>query len=618
MKSTSLRKTLAVTCAALQLGALRVYGQQALPQPPTLPQPQAPLRPQSSTWPSLARPYGPPSVPPIRMANSSRLDGLIHAGILYLTVQDALALAMENNLDLEIQRYEPVLADWNLQRQQGGGPLRGATANASQIGQVASGQGVLGSEASAGILAPTGGGGGGGGGGNSVVQQVGTTAPNYDPTVSNSTTFSHVTLPQYNQTVSEVPALVDDTRSYQTTIQQGLQTGGLVQVYQREDYLNENSPGDYINPSMAPSVSVLGVQPLLQGFGIRVNTYYIRVAKNNIRAAQESFRSQMLDLAAKVLNLYWSLVSASEAVQAAQQSLEIAQKFDDDTRQRVRLGVLAGYQTARADAELARQRQTLALAQMQEQQSEQPLKDAISRGEEPLLEQARIVTMDQIEVPATDDLPPLRELVAKALAGRPDLIVAGITDDNSAITSVGTANNLLPSGFVYGRVTNGGDAGSLSSAFGEVVRNDYPNQYAGAYLSIPLKNRSAQSDYGIDQLQLQQSALRSQRTRNEIVSGISNQVVALKQARAGYEAAVSARELQEQLLQAEQDKFNFGSSSIDNLVLAQRALVAAQSAEVAARGSYAHARVSLDQSLGTTLEVNHLTLEEGESGQVNR
>ena len=97
-------------------------------------------------------------------------------------MQDALALAVENNLDLEMQRYEPVLADWNLQRQQGGGPLRGATANSVQIGQVASGQGVLGSEASAGMLAPTGGGGGGGGGGNNVVQQVGTTAPNYDPT----------------------------------------------------------------------------------------------------------------------------------------------------------------------------------------------------------------------------------------------------------------------------------------------------------------------------------------------------------------------------------------------------------------------------------------------------
>jgi outer membrane protein len=151
-----------------------------------------------------------------------------------------------------------------------------------------------------------------------------------------------------------------------------------------------------------------------------------------------------------------------------------------------------------------------------------------------------------------------------------------------------------------------------------VVRRDYPTQYAGVYMAAPLNNRSAQSDYGIDQLQLQQTALSSQRKRNQITAGISNQMVALKQARAGYEAAVSARELQEQLLQAEQDKFNFGSSSIDNIVLAQRALVAAQSAEVGARGAYAHARVGLDQMLGQTLVINRLTLEEGESGRIAR
>jgi outer membrane protein len=599
-----LKKAFAIMCVALQFGALRMYAQEPL------------LEPQPSTWPSLARPYGAPSVPPIRLANSSRLHDLIRAGILYLTVQDALALAIENNLDLEIQRYEPVLAKWGLQRQQGGGPLRGASANASQVGAVVSGQGVLGSEQSAGVNTPTSGGGGGGGGGNASVQQIGTTAPNYDPTVSNSTTFSHVTRPQYNQTVSEVPALVDDTRTYQTQIQQGLQTGGLVQLSQTEGYLNENSPGDSFNPQMGPSISGLVVQPLLQGFGIGVNTYYIHVAKNNIRAAQESFRSQMLDLAANVLNLYWNVASAAEAVKAAQQALDIAQKFDDDTRQRVRIGALAGYQVPRADEELARQQQVLALARMQEEQSEQPLKDAISRGEDPELEAARIVTTDRIEVPASDDLPPLRELVAKAMTGRPDLAVAAINDENTAITSVGTTNNLLPNGGVYSRITNTGDAPGLGTAFGQVLRRDFANEYIGAYFSIPLNNRSAQSDYAIDQLQLQQTALGSQRKRNDIVAGISNQAVALKQARAGYEAAVSARELQEQLLKGEQDKFSFGSSSVDSLVLAQRALVAAQSAEVSARGSYAHARVNLDQMLGVTLEVNHLTLEEGESGHI--
>jgi outer membrane protein len=609
MKKAKFQKAAAIACVLLQCGGMRLWAQDQLlgPRP----------GPDASRGPAIVRPYTAPVVPPVRLANSSRLHDLIRAGQLYLTVQDALALAVENNLDLEVQRYEPLQVDWTLERLRGGGALRGASGNSVQVGAVASGQGVIGSEQSAGQASGTGGG-GGGGGGNNQIQQIGLQVASFDPVLTNATTFSHTTTPQPIETVSGVASLVDNTRVYTTQISQGLVTGGQISMSQTENYLNENSPGDSINPSMYPKVEVQGYQRFFQGAGLTANTYLIREGKNNVRAAQESFRSQLLDLAASVLNMYWSLVSATESVRSAEQSLDIAQKFDDDTRERVRLGAVAGYQIPRADAQLASQRQALALAQMLEQQSEQPLKDAISRVEDPLLEAARIVPLDRIEIPAMDDLPPLRELVAKAMTGRPDLAVARINDENAAIRSVGTTNPLLPTGVAFAGTWNSGAAGGLGTGFGLVVRRDYPSQYAGVYMAAPLGNRSAQSDYGIDQLQLQKSALSSQRNRNQIATDISNQVVALRQARAGYEAAVSARELQEQLLQAEQDKFSFGSSSIDNIVLAQRALVAAQSAEVAARAAYAHARVSLDQMLGQTLEVNRLTLEDGESGRIAR
>ncbi len=594
----------ALLCVLLQFWAFILYAQEPA------------LGPQPSSLPRIVRPYFGSAVPPIRLANSSRLHDLIRAGNLYLTVQDAIALAIENNLDLEIERYNPLLADWDLVRQYGGGPLRGAGGNSAQVGQVASGQGVNGSLASAGLLIGSGSGGSGGGSGGGVIQQVGATAPNYDPTVTNATTFSHVTSPQPNQVVSQVSALVQDTRSYTTQIQQGLVTGGVVRVQQLENYLNENAPSDAFNPSVAPRMVLSGSQPLLQGMGTKVNTYYIRVAQNRVGGAREAFRAQLLNLVASVLNMYWDVVSANESVKAAQQSLDIAQKFDDDTRQRVRLGTLAGYQVPRADAQLAKARQALEVAQMQLQQSEQPLKEAISRGEDPLLEQARIVTADRIEVPATDDLRPVRELVASALAKRPDVAVAKVNSDDAAISSVGTTNNLLPYAVVYGSASNQGAATGLATAFGQVVRRDFPSQYGGVYFSIPLNNRFAQSENGIDQLQLQQTQLSMQRDRNEISTQISNQVVALKRARAGYQAASSAREFQEQLLQAEQDKFSFGSSSIDNIVRAQNGLVAAQSAEVGARSAYVHTRVAMDQTLGETLEINHVTLAEGESGHV--
>ncbi len=605
MKAQS-QKAFAVACVSVQFCSMSLHAQDQF------------LGPETSRGPAIVRTYTAPVVPPVRLMSSPRLHQLIRSGVLYLTVQDALALAVENNLALEVQRYGPVLADWALQRQKGGGPLRGVGGNSAQVGAVASGQGVIGSQASAGLLTATSGSGGGGGGQNSTIQQVGAVAPNYDPTLTNSTTFSHVTIPQYNTTVSQTTALVDNTRSYQTQIQQGLVTGGLVQILQTENYLNENSPGDFINPSVAPRLSAFVQQPLLQGAGVAYNTYYIRVSKNNVRAAQESFRSQLVDLAASVLNLYWNLVSADESVRAADRSLEIAQKFDDDTRSRVQTGTLAGYQVPRADEQLASQRQALALAQMQQQQSERALKDAISRIEDPLLEAARIVPLDRIEIPAADSLPPLRELVAKAMAARPDLAVAKINDENAAISTVGTTKNLLPTGGVYARASNVGAAGGLGTALGQVIRRDFPSQYVGVYFGIPLNNRSAQSDYAIEQLQLQQNALSSQRKRNQIVADISNQMIALTQARAGYETAVSARQLQEQLLQAEQDKFSFASSTNDAVAQKQRDLVAAQTAEVAARVSYAHARVNLDQMLGATLEVNHLTLQEGEAGHIAR
>lgn len=610
MKTTawSARTAIASACILLQFGALQSYAQQPL----LAPEPGQ----KTSRLPSIARPYVAPVIPPVRLANSPRVQSLIRQGILYLTAQDAIALAIENNLDLEIERYGPLLADWNVQRQQGGGALRGANNNSSQVGAVASGQGVIGTEISAG-LANQSGGGGNGGTQNNQIQQVGITAPNYDPVLSNSTTFSHVTIPQPVLSVSQVPSLVDNTRAYQTQVQEGLPTGGIVRISQTEDYLDENSPGDFINPSMAPQINALVYQRLFQGMGLAVNTYYIKEAKNNVRAARESLRSKLLDVTANVLNLYWNLVSASDAVKAAQQALEIAQKFDDDTRERVRLGALAGYQTLRADEELARQRQSLSLAEMQEQQSEEPLKDAISRSADPLLESARIVALDRIEVPAADNLPSLRQMAASALESRPDLAVAKINDENAAIRSIGTSNPLLPSSYVFAQTWNAGVAGSLGAAFGQVVRRDFPSEYAGASFSIPFHNRFAQADYGIDQLQLQQTALSSQRNRNEVVVQISNQATALKQARARYETAVRARELQQQLLSAEQDKFSFGSSSIDNLVLAQRALVTAQSAEVTALGAYAHAKVALDQALGQTLEVNHVVFEEGLKGEVS-
>jgi outer membrane protein len=593
-------------------------------------QPVTVQRPMSSIF---VRPYKAPTVPPARTANSDRLHGLLRANRLYLTVQDAIALAVENNLDLEISRYDPLIAEWAVERQSGGGPLRGAPNISSQIGAVASGQGVNGSIASAG-LASSSNNGQSGGTGNAVIQQIGPITPNLDPVIQNQTVFSHTTYPQANQVLSQTDSLVDVTHNYSTTMQQGLLTGGYYYVRENETYLKENTPTDYVNPSVAPRLYVNLQHNLLQGFGTGVNSRYIRIARKNVIAAQETFRSQLLDLVANVLNLYWDLASANEAQRARERALEIAEKFRADTANEIRLGALAGVELPRAEAELASRRQDLAIARQTVLQQAILLKDVLSRSDDPLLESAEIVTLDSIQIPPQDDLPPLRELVARAMAKRPDVAVSKIRDDTADLSALGTTNNLLPT--LVGLLTayDAGAAGTpqlvqgvgpdkafiggFGTAFGQVLRRDFPSERALLYLSIPVRNRQAQGDYGIDQLQLRQSQLSGQRDLNEIVVKISNQMIALRQARSRYSAAVNTRTLQEQLLQAEQNRFALGASTISDLVIAQRALVVAQTSEVTALSNYARARVSLDHELGETLEVNHVSVDEGLAGRVSR
>ena len=583
--------------------------------------------------PPVVRSYLGPLVPPARFNNSGRLGSLIRAGNLYLSVQDAIALALENNLDLEIDRYGPLLAASAAKRAEAGGPYRGVPNASAQVASVDSGLGVAGSIQAAGL----GGGGGGGGGGSTggvSIQQVGQLTPNLDPVITNSTTFSHLTYPQPNTVVSQTDTLIDSKHTYSTIYQQGLISGGTIQITDYEQYIRENAPSDIVNPAVAPYLSLSISHPLLQGFGVRLNDRDIRISKMNAAGSRETFRSQVLDLVASVLNLYWDLVSANDTVRARQESLGIAQKFLDDTRAEIAIGSLARVRLPAAEAEVASRGQDLLLAQAALRQQEIRFKDVLSRTEDPALESAAIVPLDRIDVPQTDDLPPLRKLVTAAMEDRPDVAVAKIRDETQAISALGTTNPLLPSLTVGASVTDRGAAGTpqpssgitpspefvggYGKALGQIVRRDYPTETARVSFSAPFRNRSAQGDYGIDQLQLRQSAVSGQRDNNQIVVDISKQLIALRQARSRYTTAVEGRQLQEQLLKAEQEKFAYGTSAFTNVILAQHALVAAQTAEINALADYAHARVSLDQVTGRTLEVNRVSLDEALNGKVAR
>jgi outer membrane protein len=597
---------------------------------------EASLAVQKPKAPFVVRPYLEPTVPPVRLKNSERLRSLIRAGKLYLTVQDAIALAIENNLDLEVDRYGPLLAEWQLQRQQAGGPLRGVTSGNSLVNQATSGQGIAGSQQSAGL----GGGGGntgGGGAGAAVVSQIGPITPNLDAVLQNSSAYAHTTTPQPNTIQSQTPALVDTRHIYNTVVQQGMLTGGFVQVSANESYLKENTPTNILNPSVAPVVQVFMRHNFLQGFGSAVNSRFIRVAEKNVGLAEETFRSQLLNLVANVLNLYWDLASQIEDVKARQRSLDVAQKFYNDTKRQIELSALAKVEIYRAQGELTTRKQELAISLASVHQRENLLKNALSRNglEDPLLDAAEVVPLDRIEVPEQDDLPALRELVAKAMAKRPDIALARINQETAEISAVGTASGVLPILQGIASMTNSGLSGKanpqpggitadpyyeggLGNALGQVFRRNFPNWRAAVLFEGVFHNRVAQGDYGIDQLQLRQNELVTFRSRNQLVVDISNQVIALRQARSRHSQAVDTRTLQEQLLEKEQRKFSLGASTINNVVVVQRSLATARATEVAALSTYSRARVSLDQVLGETLEKNNVSVGEALEGRVAR
>ena len=471
---------------------------------------------------------------------------------------------------------------------------------------------------------------------NASVSQIGPITQNLDPVLTQATAFSHLTTPYANTVVSGTSSLVQTTHTYVTTLQQGLLTGGFVQLAQRESYLSENAPGDILNPSTAPRIDFYVQHNLLSGFGVKMNSRFITVARKNDAASLETFRSQLLDLVAGVLNAYWDVVSSDENLRARERAREVARKFLADTQKEIDLGVVARADIARAQAEVASRGQdyTVALAALRQQENQ--LKNMLSRKgmADPLLDEVEIVALDSIQVPETEELPPLRELLATALAKRPDVAVANTRLETAEISALGTANGILPTLIGYARVYDRGldgqaqpyqglvpdkeFVGGFGTALGQVFRRDFPNQYGGFYFQIPVNNRVGQGDYGVEQLQLRQGQLVARRDQNAIVVDLSNQVVAVRQARSRFTAAMNTLRLQEQLLQTEQQKFTLGISTFNDLVIAQRNLVTAQSNEVAALGAYAHARVGLDQTMGVTLEVNHVSLAEGLSGRVAR
>jgi outer membrane protein TolC len=568
------------------------------------------VQPATGGWSFVTSPYRAGSVPAIRLENSSRFASLIRAGNLYLTSRDVVALAIENNIDVEIQRYGPLLAQQVLQRAQAGGALRSVGLGVATGPQSVSLQGVS-VNTSGGVGLSAGNGVSSGGG---IVTQLGPPIPSLDPTLLGIVSFGHTTYPQSN-----------------------FEFGLAAQLTYVSTRSNVNSASYSLNPSTSGDLDLVLTQNLLQGFGRAVNGRNIRVQKNNVKVSALQFKQQLVATVSAALNLYWDLVSFDADLRARQREVGTAQQLLDDNKKLVQFGTAAPIEITRAESQLYASQQDLVTSQTNLLQQETILKNYLSRNgvADAGLTNLHIVPLDKFAIPEKDEVHPLEDLIHQALAARPEMEQARLNLASNQMNLVGIKNSLKPTLNAFAELTNNGLSGDLT-AFGllqgynstlvggygnmlsQLFRRDYPNYSAGISLNIPLRNRAAQADYTTSLLELRQNELNLRKNINQIRVDVQNALVGLEQARARYEAAVKSRVLQDQTLAGDQKRYALGATVAFQVVQDQRDLATAHSAEVQSMANYTHARIALDQALGTTLDVSQVSIDEALKGQVSQ
>jgi outer membrane protein TolC len=586
----------------------------------------------NGTW--LTRPYRARPVPPINLANTPRIDQLIRAGNLYVSANDVVALVLENNIDIEVQRYGPLLAREVLRRAEGGGLLR-------SVGQSVAPGPV--SVSLTGVTintngAPLGNGGAGVSSGGGIVTQLGPAIPSLDPAITGFVNFQHLSIPQSNTVLTGTTGLIEGIRTFQAVYSQNFVFGMNAQVTYASSHTSVNSQSFSLNPYTNGDLDLQITQNLLYGFGAAVNGRNIRVQKNNMKVTDLQLKQQVVTTVSAALNLYWDLVSFNEDLKARQQEVATAEQLLANNQEQVRIGTLAEIEVTRAQSQLFAARQDLVISQTNLLQQETILKNALSRSglTAAALAEVHIVPLDTNAVPAADDTRPVSDLVADAMRNRVEIAQANLNIDSNKLNLVGIKNSLKPTLQAFAELTNngltgpitpfgetlaGGNglaglAGGYGNLLGEIFRRDYPSYSAGLSLNIPLRNRAAQSDYVTSEIELRQNELTLQKQINQVRVDVQNAVIGLRQARARYDAAVEGRVLSQQTFDGDKKKYDLGATTPYQVVQDQRDLATAQSAEAQAMANYTHARIALDQALGMTLDVNHITMEEAIAGRV--
>jgi outer membrane protein len=622
--------------------------------PPLTPMPQAPAPQHNahlysdqnyskpvSGFPNFFAPYNPRHVPAPNLTNSAMTDKLFHDGKIYLSINDAVAMAIENNLDVTLQRYNLSIADTDILLTGSGQPSRGVNASVVQ----GTPGGAIGAPSAGGTGSTATGATGTGAGALGIVSSTLGSGPpidNFDPSLTGTIQGERALTPQPSTVFTGTTSLNQNTNTYNFGYTQGFSTGTLMSVTFNNSYITQNSFFALVSPQLTPAFRFQVRQHLLQGFGFDPNLRYIRIARNNREITDVVFRQQIITTVSQIENIYWDLVTSYEAVQVNQRALQLADKVLSDDQEQVKIGTMAPITLAQAESGVASAKQNLILSQTNLQLEQLLMKNAITKNmQDPLLAEAPVIPTDTLNPNEQYEVRPIADLIAEALQARPEIASARINLTNLEISRKSIRNAMLPTLDAYAFYGASGLAGpqnsliptcpqnfegqcyepgviptTYNSAFGNLFNSSAPDKGIGVNLNIPIRNRAAQANQVRSDLEYRQSQVALQQTENTITLQVRQAQFAMQQNYAALQAAIAARDYARESLTAEQKKFTYGASTPTLVLQASSNLTQAESNVLNAAANYEKSKVNLDFTTAETLTKMGIDVSDAESGKV--
>jgi len=598
-----------------------------------------------SHFPNPIGPYMPRHLAAPNLANTARIDGLMHDGKLYLSLNDAIALALENNLDIAIARYNLNIADTDVLRAKAGASTLGVNTGIVQ-NTPGGGVGGLGTQVGSGNGGTSLGAAGAGAGVAGLVQStlgIGPLITSFDPVIT-----GNVQEDRYHILPSSTfsPASPQNTTTGNFAYTQGFSWGtNLLVGFNNSRVTAGDAPFQPLSPQLNSNFKFQLTQHLLQGFGFAANNRFIRIAKNNRELSDVAFRLQITTTVDQIENMYWDLVYAYENLRVKQESLTFSEKTLSDTKKQVEIGSLAPIEAVRAQSTVAADQQSLTVATTNLQLEQLLMKNALSRTlHDPVLAGAEVIPTSTMDVPENEQTQPTEDLVNDALRHRAELVESRITLNSQELSNKAVRSALLPTLDLYAYYGGAGLGGSQnptnlcanqnpptfgcstapapSVSYGDtlnqLVNSTASDKGLGLQLNIPLRNRAAQAAQIRSELEYRQSQMVLQQTENRISIEVRNAQFGVEQNRASVASAQAAVDYAKQSLDAEQKKYQFGTSTTTAVLQTRSALATAESTLLSAMAAYEKSRVELDRAVGTLLDHEGISIDDAAKGQVTR